>query len=59
MSNQEHLTGGEEIDPVEVHRAIDHELAEAEREMFDADEQLRHLHLLQEQRKKRKPRFSP
>ena len=39
------------LQPEEVYRDIDSELAEAEREMQDADEQLRLLH---ERRKNRK-----
>jgi type II secretory pathway predicted ATPase ExeA len=40
-------------EPDEARRAIDHELAEAEREMYDADEQLRLLHERQQKRKRR------
>lgn len=50
MADRDRLTPQEYID-------IDHELALAEKEMQDADEQLRVLHSrFQEEKEKRKPR---
>lgn len=58
MQNTEHsLLGDHSQQPEAAYRAIDHELAEAEREMHDVDEQLRALH--ERQKRRKKLRFTP